>query len=237
MNKEEAEALVASVDQWHHQFEIYPEVTTPGTYGCTTLLERMQLPEDLSGARVLDIGSCDGFFSMVCAQRGAEVTALDYKTRTDTGFSVMEKITGLSLTHIHDNIWNLPNHNLGQFDIVLFLGVLYHLPDPYRGLAIVADHCRQHLYLETACREIENPDGSTVAAPVMEFTPRGSWGGDITNFWRPNPACLRAMVEDVEFSIRNEVVGPMRMVVHAEKSADAELAYRKRIAYGLRSAR
>ncbi len=232
MDKQKAEELVASVKHWHHQFEIFPGVKTPGTYGCTTLLERLQLPEDLSGARVLDIGAADGFFSMICAQRGADVTALDYRSRTGTGFSVMEQVTGLSFTHVRDNLWNLPKHELGQFDIVLFLGVLYHLPDPVRGLTIVADHCRRDLYLETACRAIE-VDGHVVDTPLMEFTPRDTWKGDITNFWRPNPACLRAMVQDSEFEIAHEFVGEMRMVLRASRIQDEQLARRKQLAYGL----
>lgn len=232
MDQTTVSELVASVARWHHKFEIFPGVTTPGTYGCEAMLKRLELPEDLGGARVLDIGCCDGFFSMVCARRGADVTALDYTTRTGTGFAVMEEITGLRIRHIHDNLWNLANHKLGSFDIVLFLGVLYHLPDPYRGMCIAADHCERHLYVETACEEIE-VDGKSVDRPLMEFTPRKSWDGDITNFWRPNPACLRALVEDVEFSIEREFIGPLRMVVHAKRSSDELLMRRKKVAYGL----
>jgi tRNA (mo5U34)-methyltransferase len=232
MDQQKASDLVASIARWHHKFEIFPGVFTPGTYGCEAVLKRLQLPEDLSGARVLDIGSCDGFFSMVCASRGADVTALDYASRTGTGFAVMEEITGLRMRHIQDNLWNLADHNLGTFDIVLFLGVLYHLPDPYRGMCIVANHCGKHLYLETACEDVE-VDGKPVDKPLMEFTPDKSWDGDITNFWRPNPACLRAMVEDAEFAIEREFIGPLRMVVHATRTSDELLMRRKQVAYGL----
>jgi len=232
MDQETAQRLVDSVPEWHHGFEIFPGVSTPGTYQCASVLERLELPDDLSGCSVLDIGCADGFFSMVCAQRGAEVTGLDYRSREGTGFAVMEQITGLEFRHIRDNLWNLPQHGLAQFDLVLFLGVLYHLPDPYRGLNIAAAHCRQALYLESACETIEVA-GKTAGAPLLEFTPGRSWNGDITNFWRPNPACLRAMVEDVEFEIQRELVGPLRMVIHATRAADEMLERRRRVAYGL----
>jgi len=231
MDEARARDLVASFKHWHHGWEIYPGVKTPGAYGCMTLLERLQLPDDMAGMRVLDIGACDGFFSLVCAERGAEVTALDYKPKSITGFRVMEEISGRTFRHVHDNIWNLPKHDLGTFDVVLFLGVLYHLPDPYRGLSIVSDHCHGDLYLETACKDVVE-NGRPVEAPVMQFFPRDTWKGDMTNFWRPNPAALRAMVEDCEFRIEREFVGEIRMVLHATRVDDGALRKRRRLAYG-----
>ena len=75
MNLNEATALVASVPHWHHKFEIYPGVVTPGAYEPGFLLDKTGLPDDLSGLRVLDIGTSDGFFSLHLAKRGAQVAA------------------------------------------------------------------------------------------------------------------------------------------------------------------
>jgi tRNA (mo5U34)-methyltransferase len=81
MTSDESRALVARVAHWHHRFEIYPGVITPGTYNPTDLLKKTQLPADLRGTRVLDIGTSDGFFALQLARRGAQVVAIDYRAK------------------------------------------------------------------------------------------------------------------------------------------------------------
>ena len=90
----EAERLVASVPVWHHRFEIAPRVITPRNYDPAFLVEKMALPENLSGLSVLDIGASDGFFSLHLRRRGARVVAVDYRAKHAHGFGVMEQISG-----------------------------------------------------------------------------------------------------------------------------------------------
>ena len=51
-----AQAVVSKVRHWHHKFEVFPGVVTPGSYDPQFLLEKLQLPADMTGMRVLDIG-------------------------------------------------------------------------------------------------------------------------------------------------------------------------------------
>ena len=69
MTLDEAQALVSSVPHWHHAFEIYPGLVTPGNYDPSTLFRRAMFPEDLKGCRALDIGTSDGYFALQLARR------------------------------------------------------------------------------------------------------------------------------------------------------------------------
>ena len=128
MKEEEATRLVSNHPHWHHRFEIFPGVVTPGSYDPNSILRNMELPEVLNGLKALDIGASDGFFSSELHRRGAEVTAIDYRPKIFSGFSVMEKIKGIEIIHKCMNIYDIDT-SLGSFDLLLFLGVIYHLPD------------------------------------------------------------------------------------------------------------
>ena len=85
--------------------------------------------------RVLDIGARDGFFSFELERRGADVVAIDY---IDPG---RDRLPGRARaararrsTTVVDNVYRLSRERHGEFDIVLFLGVLYHLRDPLLAL-------------------------------------------------------------------------------------------------------
>ena len=64
MNAIEARRLVASGPHWFEKFTIAPGVVTPGVYNPEFVLDKMRLPADLGGCRVLDVGASDGFFSL-----------------------------------------------------------------------------------------------------------------------------------------------------------------------------
>src|SRR3990170_8687518 len=70
------EALVAE-RTWYHAIELAPGVVTPGLFDRRPYVERYELPADLTGKRVLDVGTQDGFWSFELERRGASVTALD----------------------------------------------------------------------------------------------------------------------------------------------------------------
>src|SRR5947208_16440736 len=149
MTFEEATELVRTVAHWHHTFEIFPGLKTPGAYEPQFLLDKMQLGGDLKGCRVLDIGPADGFFSREVHKRGAEVVCIDYRPKNQSGFAVMEKLYGVELDFRQLNIYDLPKANLGHFDLVFFLGILYYMPDMLRALINVRDLARGTLFLES----------------------------------------------------------------------------------------
>jgi tRNA (mo5U34)-methyltransferase len=195
--------MVDSVPHWYHEFEFAPGIVTPGTGNSRALLARLKLPGDMSGLRVLDIGARDGFFSFECERRGAaEVLPIDYVPAELTGFPVARKILGSQLNLVHENIYNLTPEKYGQFDIVLLLGVLYHLPDPMRALDIIFNMMKPEgqLFLETVIIDDELPP-EIAHRPFMLFYPQASKNSDHTNYWGITEACALALLEESEFSV------------------------------------
>lgn len=187
--------MIDSVPHWYHRFEFAPGVVTPGINNSPKVLAQLDLPKDLSGLRVLDIGARDGFFSFECERRGAEVVAIDYCPPHETGFPVAKQILGSKLELVHENVYKLTPAKYGKFDIVLFLGILYHLPDPMLALDIIHEMMNPEatLYLETVIIDSDLPP-ELAKRPLMEFYPKASKDDDHTNYWGMTEQCVLDML-------------------------------------------
>jgi tRNA (mo5U34)-methyltransferase len=219
--------MVDSVPHWYHEFEFAPGLVTPGSRNSRALLAQLQLPADMSGLRVLDIGARDGFFSFECERRGAaEVVAIDYIPAEQTGFLVAKKILGSRLNLVHENIYNLTPESYGQFDLVLFLGVLYHLPDPMRALDIVFNMMKPQawLFLETVIVDDEFPP-EIAQRPLMQFYPKATKNSDHTNYWGMTEACAVALLEECDLCFLGKHREGERGIFTAIKTAESKNFY------------
>jgi tRNA (mo5U34)-methyltransferase len=233
----DARERIASVEHWYHQIEVLPGLVTPGVNNSTRALSELPLPDDLSGRRVLDIGARDGFFSFECERRGADVLAVDQMPADETGFQVTRDLLGSQVKFQQDNVYNLSAERYGEFDLVLFLGVLYHLRDPLLALDRIWDVCRGRLIVETQLLDNAFQDSSgefrTLAsvAPelektaVMQFYPGGSLNEDPTCVWAPNSTCLRAMLTSAGFEVDHETTVGRRGIAAGTKASDGEEIY------------
>jgi tRNA (mo5U34)-methyltransferase len=227
--------LIESVPHWYHEFEFAPGIITPGARDSRGLLNALRLPQDMSGLRVLDIGARDGFFSFECERRGAaEIVAIDYVPAEKTGFLVAREILGSKLNLKHENIYNLNVSNYGVFDVVLFLGVLYHLPDPLHALQIVFQMLRAggSLYLETVVIDGDLPP-NIAERPLMQFYPKATKNSDPTNYWGMTESCVVAMLEECDFSVSSKSRHGERGIFEAQKHPEGTASYYGRIARGL----
>ena len=93
------------------------------------------VPGDLSGKRILDIGSADGFFTLEFARRGAdEVVAMDPWTKHINRIEWLKDYFDLgNITPVVGKVEQLTVENYGEFDLIFMLGLLYHLKDPLTG--------------------------------------------------------------------------------------------------------
>lgn len=132
---------------WYHSIRLGP-VVTPGF--CPPSVERWTaaaLPEDLRGKAVLDIGAWDGYFSFEAERRGAgRVLAIDSLQDRDSergtaGFQYARKALASNVEFRVMDMMDLGRLD-ETFDVVLFLGVYYHLADPIHALRLVFDHLR-----------------------------------------------------------------------------------------------
>jgi tRNA (mo5U34)-methyltransferase len=196
MRREEIEAEVNRL-WWYHSIPLGDGLVTPGAFHTPSLLPTIGLPDDLSGKAVLDIGAWDGFFSFECERRGAaRVVATDsyaWRDRGKEGFELARRVLRSKVEDRDLDVLELTPDVVGTFDLVLFLGVLYHMKEPLIGLEHVASVTEGHLILSTAVDLVRR------RRPVVAFYPGSEYGGDPTNWWGPNPAAVLGMLRAVGF--------------------------------------
>ena len=225
MNIQQAQSLVDSKQFWYHTFEIFPGVWTPGVYDASGTLNALDIPQDLSGKKVLEVGPADGFFTRELHKRGADVHAVDYCARDRHGFEIMEQCYGHRMNFEQINIYDLSPDRLGRFDIVLCLGVLYHLPDLFRGLWLMRQFCTESFHLESAVSEMVTDE------PVAVYLPADSTNGDWTNFWKPTPRCIEAMMVDLGFILNRTDLRGSRAYFSARPNPDQNSQFKGTVAY------
>jgi SAM-dependent methyltransferase len=105
----------------------------------------------LKGKRVLDIACNSGFWSIQCALMGADVTGFDGRPELIEQANLIKSITGTDNVEFRVlDFWDMSNEALGgPFDIVLNLGILYHLPKPLEALELTKSMARGHVLLDT----------------------------------------------------------------------------------------
>jgi tRNA (mo5U34)-methyltransferase len=169
---------------------------------------------DLSGCRVLDIGCNAGFYSFELARRGAQVTAIDIDPHYLDQAHWAARRFGLQqrIEFRRASVYSLAG-SAEKFDIVWFLGVLYHLRHPLLALDILRTVTRRQLVLQTLTMPGEAvwPVPVTVDLGDREPLRRPGWpcmafierelADDPTNWWAPNHACVEAMVRSAGFRI------------------------------------
>ena len=194
-------ALFAGI-HWHQRWQIFDEIYLPGRNDVQTILDYVGLADDLTGKRVLDVGAWNGGFSFECERRGAsEVVALSLEDPASSGFNRLQSVLGSKVSYELGSVYSLDPSALGQFDIVLFLGVLYHLRYPL----LAADKLRAvtsgELLIEThVIDQCFIPAGKTSAdacslaqvspslddVPLWQFYRGNELAQDPSNWFGPN---------------------------------------------------
>jgi tRNA (mo5U34)-methyltransferase len=204
--------------RWWHSIDLGHGIVTKGVDSAQAeRLSRLQLPADLSGRSVLDIGAWDGFFSFEAERRGAaRIVASDYYSwhgpgwgtgQGKAGFQLAREVLGSRVEDVDADVMDLSPERLGTFDLVLFLGVLYHLPNPLLALERVASMTSDFLVLETVV------DMVGFDRPAAAFYPGRELNGDPTNWWGPNEAAVHGMLRSVGFT-RVRTVTPTRSAAY-----------------------
>jgi tRNA (mo5U34)-methyltransferase len=182
---------------WFHQIDLGHGLVTPGSDKSARKLKALQLPA-LTGKTVLDIGASDGFFSFAAERAGAtRVVAVESFWRaggqTKAGFDLAHEVLNSRVEPNPSDLYDLTPESVGTFDVVLMLGVLYHLRDPLLGLERVARLTKELLVVETLV------DSVWALRPVAAFYPASEMNGDATNWWGPNPAAVVGMLRACGF--------------------------------------
>jgi tRNA (mo5U34)-methyltransferase len=188
-----------------------------------------QLPARLEGWTALDIGCNAGFYSFELARRGARVTAIDIDDHylDQARWAAQEYRMADAIEFRRMQVYDLAR-SAASFDLVLFLGVFYHLRYPLLGLDIVARRVRRLLAFQTLTTQEMEVQADTGDRPLDERAalrapgwPRMAFieqrfAGDPTNWWVPNDAGVLAMLRSSGLQVRHRlphelyVCAPMR---------------------------
>jgi tRNA (mo5U34)-methyltransferase len=196
---------------WHHTIDLGHGIVTAGKDNTPRKLARLALPDSFAGMSVLDVGAWDGFFSFEAERRGAaRVLATDsfawhgnVAGFSKEGFDFAKQALGSHVEEMHIDALELSADKVGTWDVVFFLGVLYHMKHPLLALEKVADVTGNMLVLETLV------DMLSSRRPAFAFYAGSEVAQDETNWCGPNPAAVAAMLRTVGFK-RVEVVSGAR---------------------------
>jgi tRNA (mo5U34)-methyltransferase len=192
---------------WYHSFEL-PD----GTFidGFMTVEQQRRryaqfpIPDDLRGKKLLDVGAWDGWFSFEAEKHGAAVTAIDC-VELATFQDVHARLRSNVDYRIMD-FYEIPGAGLGKFDIVFFLGVLYHIRHPLLALEIVCALTRDVAIVDSFVTDPDNWKEHAGEIPTMEFYELDELGNQFNNWIGPTVPCLLAMCRAAGFA-RVELLG------------------------------
>ena len=217
--RHEIERRIAELGPWFHNMLLDGVRTAPdhflGDYPAVKWRGFAHaLPTNLSGRTVLDIGCNAGFYALEMKRRGAErVVAIDSDADYLAQARYAAEVEGLTIEFEQLSVYDVGR--LGRrFDIVLFLGVLYHLRHPLLALDLIHDHVTGDLLvfqsMQRGAAEVtpvavdypfsEREIFEQPGYPKMHFVEH-HYVTDPTNWWIPNRACVEAMLRSAGFRI------------------------------------
>jgi len=216
---DEIEKRVTELGPWFHNLSLQGVQTAPdhflGDYPSTKWHNFQDaVPKDLTGMTVLDIGCNGGFYSIEMKRRGAKrVLGIDH----DEGYLAQARfasdVLGMDISFAKMSVYQVAQ--IGErFDLVLFMGVFYHLRHPLLALDLLRQHVARDWFVFQSMQR-----GSRTKPDIEEdypFWERGifdqpgfpkmhfienSYSHDPTNWWIPNRACAEACLRSAGFKI------------------------------------
>jgi tRNA (mo5U34)-methyltransferase len=164
----------------------------------------------VAGKTVLDVGAWDGFFSFEAERLGAaRVLATDHFCwsgpgwGTKAGFDYARRCRDSKVESLDIDIPDISPETVGVWDVVLFLGVLYHLKDPFTGLERISKVVGETLIIETVTAL------NDFTEPVARYYYLGELNNDRSNYWAPNVLCLELMLREIGFTKIDFVRSPL----------------------------
>jgi tRNA (mo5U34)-methyltransferase len=216
----EIELGVKELGDWFQNLDLHGVRTAPahflGDYP-TIKWKRFAhvLPEDLAGKSVLEIGCNAGFYSFEMKRRGAgRVLGIDF----DDYYLNQARFAAQVLGFDDVEFRRMSVYDIGalheRFDLVLFMGLIYHLRHPLLALDLVHEHVAQDLLvyqsLQRGRAEVEPLQGDydfwdteifeRPGYPRLHFIEK-KYSHDETNWWVPNAACSAAMLRSAGFQV------------------------------------
>ena len=213
------ERRVRELGRWFHNIDLKGVRTAPdhflGDYPAIKWRRFAHaIPEDLSGKTVLDIGCNGGFYAIEMKRRGADrVVAVDFDDVYLNQARFAAEVMGADIEFRKLSVYDVALLK-ETFDVVLFMGVFYHLRHPLLALDLIWEHVAKDILVFQSM--LRGPD---VVLPVQDDYPfsevehferpgyprmvfvENKYSNDETNWWIPNRAGMEAMLRSSGFTI------------------------------------
>ena len=244
LSAEEIRAKAASLGQWFHNIDLNGVPTAPDHFlsdypNVKWQRFRHAIPEDLTGRTVLDIGCNAGFYSIEMKRRGAtRVVGIDSDDRYLAQAELASEVLGFEdIEFIKQDVYDVGA--LGErFDLVIFMGVLYHLRHPLLALDLIREHVVKDMFvfqsMQRGSGEAKPLDSNypfwetelfeAPAFPKLHFIEK-RYADDPTNWWIPNRACSEAMLRSAGFGVVAHPESEVYICRLGERSPDCAPVY------------
>jgi tRNA (mo5U34)-methyltransferase len=240
---EEIRARVEALGPWFHNLELDGVQTAPthflGDYPAVKWQRFCDaISPDLSGRTVLDIGCNAGFYSLEMKRRGAaRVLGVDSDEDYLAQARFAAEVTGVDIEFRPLSVYDVGA--IGErFDLVLFLGVFYHLRHPLLALDLIHEHVADDLLvfqsMQRGSTEVERLEENydfwvtdrfdRPGYPKLHFVEH-RYADDPTNWWVPNRACSEAMLRSAGFAITAHPEDEVYVCRRVERPKGAGAAY------------
>jgi tRNA (mo5U34)-methyltransferase len=237
LTTEEIRSRVDALGPWFHNMELRGVKTAPTHYlGDYPALKWRRfshaIPRDLTGRTVLDIGCNAGFYSIQMKSRGASrVLGIDSDEEYLAQARFASEISGCDVEFRKLSVYDVASLR-ERFDIVLFMGVLYHLRHPLLALDLIHEHVTRDMLvfqsMQRGSKEVdvvnadyhfwETDHFEQPGYPKMYFIEH-KYADDPTNWWVPNRACVEAMLRSAGFAISAHPEDEVYICRHVEVPA------------------
>lgn len=220
MSRDDRLAIVRAFPYWYHRIYLGDGVYTVDHAEYHENVWRRflpALPPRLDGKSVLDVGANAGYFSLQTKLMGARrvLGVEDYDAYLAQA-EACRRIWGVDVEYRKLDANRLDAIE-EQFDLVVFLGVLYHLKHPFHVIEQIGRLCRDAVIVETEIIQADpathvtvrlGPHGKCVSTPcrtgIMKFYEGDEANGDPTNWWAPDRECLMGMLRVAGFRYFSE---------------------------------